>query len=157
MSTKRTFSHQRVTTFSFFNCCFFIRHLSFHFQGNYFGCRHIFAMLGFLGYASAYMTRVNISVAIVDMMHHSAPTDSDESFGNSSDFCTAPMSTTFGWPTTGGVAHVNYHFFLSFFFKHDFDLYCVSSRLENSTGTDRRKVIIILLDKFAVIYLIFYF
>ncbi len=32
------------------------------------GTRHVFAVLGFLGLASAYMMRVNLCVAIVDMI-----------------------------------------------------------------------------------------
>jgi hypothetical protein len=37
------------------------------------GSRHVFAFLGFLGLATAYMMRVNLSVAIVDMVSTSGP------------------------------------------------------------------------------------
>ena len=57
-----------------------------------FGCRHIFALMGFLGLASVYAMRINMSVAIVDMVkqsHRSASTSffSSGSADNSSDSC----------------------------------------------------------------------
>ena len=38
------------------------------FNLDWFGCRHVFALMGFLGLASVYMMRINLSVAIVDMV-----------------------------------------------------------------------------------------
>ena len=37
------------------------------------GSRHVFAFLGFLGLATSYMMRVNLSVTIVDMVSTSGP------------------------------------------------------------------------------------
>ena len=44
-----------------------IKHRFLILQG--FGQRHLFATLGFLGLATVYMMRVNLSVAIVDMVN----------------------------------------------------------------------------------------
>lgn len=41
-------------------------------NGPYFGARHLFAILGFLGFANVYAMRVNLSVAIVAMVNNTA-------------------------------------------------------------------------------------
>lgn len=48
-------------------------------QTAFFGSRHVFALMGFLGLASAYMMRNNLSVAIVDMVK-TKPVDNATSF-----------------------------------------------------------------------------
>ena len=51
-----------------------------------FGSRHAFALMGFFGLASVYMMRINLSVAIVDMVKTPQPIDNTTSFfGRSGD------------------------------------------------------------------------
>eukprot|EP00090_Calanus_glacialis_P040476 TRINITY_DN7059_c0_g1_i1.p1 TRINITY_DN7059_c0_g1~~TRINITY_DN7059_c0_g1_i1.p1 ORF type:complete len:505 (-),score=159.42 TRINITY_DN7059_c0_g1_i1:141-1655(-) len=60
--------------------------------------RHIFALMGFLGFANVYAMRVNLSVAIVAMVNNTAI--SNTSIVNSSDSCPMVGNTT-DIPTDG--------------------------------------------------------
>lgn len=59
----------------------------------FFGSRHVFALMGFLGLAAVYMMRINLSVAIVDMVRTPNTTtffgrsSSGGSSGNGSEQC----------------------------------------------------------------------
>lgn len=79
------------------------------YKGPAFGWRHVFALMGFLGFLNVYAMRVNLSVAIVAMVNS---TDDSSGGKNSSDFngtCPAPIKpanstddnrihgTTFDW------------------------------------------------------------
>ena len=71
----------------------------------FFGTRHTFAVMAFLGLAISYMLRVNLSVAIVDMVNRTQilhPTATViPSDANSSSMCTMDIGPVD--QTTGGV------------------------------------------------------
>ncbi|XP_046451173.1 putative inorganic phosphate cotransporter [Daphnia pulex] len=50
---------------------------------DFFGSRHVFAFMGFLGLASVYMMRINLSVAIVDMVRTPSGDNATSFFGRS--------------------------------------------------------------------------
>jgi len=60
--------------------------------------RHVFAVMGFLGFANVYAMRVNLSVAIVAMVNNTAV--SNTSMANSSDTC--PVTGNITDSTTDG-------------------------------------------------------
>ena len=70
----------------------------------FFGTRHTFAVMAFLGLAISYMLRVNLSVAIVDMVNRTriipptAPVIPSDV--NSSSACTVEFEPTYQ-PTEG--------------------------------------------------------
>lgn len=58
-------------------------------DGSFPKARHILGLLGFLGFANVYAMRVNLSVAIVAMVNHTAIPSKSE---NISDSCIADIS-----------------------------------------------------------------
>eukprot|EP00095_Tigriopus_kingsejongensis_P002637 maker-scaffold441_size170131-snap-gene-0.28 protein:Tk02637 transcript:maker-scaffold441_size170131-snap-gene-0.28-mRNA-1 annotation:"hypothetical protein TcasGA2_TC006625" len=65
-------------------------------------CRMVFVFLGFLGFANAYAMRVNLSLAIVAMVNHTAVTPPDAH--NATDVCPLPpVPTNSTQPNEDGV------------------------------------------------------
>ena len=85
-------------------------------KGPRFGQRHIFALMGFLGFLNVYAMRVNLSVAIVAMVNNTNSGNGNTT-NNTGDSCPAPIeptnssnhnnhpgSTTFDWDeSTQGI------------------------------------------------------
>lgn len=77
--------------------------------------RHILGILGFLGFANVYAMRVNLSVAIVAMVNHTAfPEPSTNN--NTYDHCPAPDITN----TTKTTVRISYsyaeHIYIDLFY-----------------------------------------
>ena len=71
--------------------------------GPRFGHRHVFSLLGFLGFLNVYAMRVNLSVAIVAMVNSTSSSDAANTTSNSTDgTCPAPIKPANGTSDTTG-------------------------------------------------------
>ena len=59
-------------------------------KGSYFGYRHVFSFLGFLGFLNVYAMRVNLSVAIVAMVNSTNNPSIKNTTNNTDETCPAP-------------------------------------------------------------------
>lgn len=59
----------------------------------WFGARHTFAFLGFLGFVNVYAMRVNLSVAIVAMVNNTAIDHNNGSHPDTNSTCPVPLQT----------------------------------------------------------------